>query len=286
MKRTLPPLAWFRSFEAAARHLSFTAAAEELGLTQSAISQQVRSLELRVGVELFRRMPRGLALTDEGRLLLPKVGSSLDQLTAAVAPYETAPRTDLLTIAASISIIRWVLAPRLKTFLVDFPEIKIRLLGTTWPDDFKTSLADVEIRFGSEKQVGKNAERLQPDRLIAVARSDHTDPVDQTLLIDTVGTSQGWQHWAAQEGTDQQLVPSIHVDTYGAALDMAVCGTGIALTSSLLATGLIRDGHLKQFGDTQLHSTEGYFLEVRSNTSAAVAFGNWIKTVIASRYPQ
>ncbi|MGI9435393.1 MAG: LysR family transcriptional regulator, partial [Geminicoccaceae bacterium] len=158
MARALPPLTWFRSFEAAARHLSFTAAADELGLTQSAISQQVRSLEMRLGVELFQRQHRGLSLTDDGRKLQPRVGSALDSLAQATASYEIGSTRDLLTIATSISVAQWIIAPHLKDFLADHTGLRVRMLSTIWPDDFKALPADVEVRFGSKKQVGHGAE--------------------------------------------------------------------------------------------------------------------------------
>ena len=103
MSRSLPPLTWFRAFEAAARHLSFTAAAQELGLTQSAVSQHVRSLELRFGQMLFARKPRGLALTDAGRRLLPAVAKAIGGLAEASALFEPARPDSLLTVATSVS---------------------------------------------------------------------------------------------------------------------------------------------------------------------------------------
>ena len=93
MAKSLPPLPWFRSFEAAARSLSFTAAAQEIGLTQSAVSQQVKALETRLGVPLFVRRPRGLSLTDEGRKLLPQVAQALAGLAAAADSYGAPPPT-------------------------------------------------------------------------------------------------------------------------------------------------------------------------------------------------
>ena len=103
MARALPPVAWFRAFESAARHLSFTAAAEELGLTQSAISQNVRSLEVRFSTILFERKPRGLALTDAGRRLLPDVTAAMGSLSNAAGIFEGASESGLLTVAASVS---------------------------------------------------------------------------------------------------------------------------------------------------------------------------------------
>ena len=103
MTRSLPPLTWFRSFEATARTLSFTAAAEEVGLTQSAVSQQVKSLEQRLGVRLFIRKPRSLAMTDEGRKLLPQVAAALGTLAYATEAFDRQVDQNVLTIASSVS---------------------------------------------------------------------------------------------------------------------------------------------------------------------------------------
>jgi LysR family glycine cleavage system transcriptional activator len=196
MSRALPPLQWFRSFEAAARHLNVTVAAQELGLTQSAVSQQVRALEMRLGVQLFQRKARGLAITDDGRKLLPQVGGAIEALRTATAAFEAGPTEHLLSIATSVSIAQWLLAPNIDRFLAQHPGLRIRLLSTIWPDEFKAAIADVEIRFGTEKQVGQGAERLAPDTLIAVAREPLAGPLEQQTLIEAVGTSVGWQAWA------------------------------------------------------------------------------------------
>lgn len=277
MTRALPPLTWFRSFEAAARHLSFTAAADELGLTQSAISQQVRSLEMRLGVELFQRQHRGLSLTDDGRKLQPKVGSALDSLAQATASYEIGSTRALLTIATSISVAQWIIAPRLKEFLADHPGLRVRMLSTIWPDDFKALLADVEIRFGSEKQVGDGAERLIPDSLIPVAHPDLNGSLKDQALIEAVGTSETWRDWARQAGRAEDPRPSIFVDSHGAALDLAIHGNGVALTSSLLAAQALKTGRLIQVCPTVLSSSEGYFLAVKTKSDNAMAFHEWLK---------
>ena len=272
MARALPPLTWFRSFEAAARHLNFTAAAQEIGLTQSAVSQQVRLLEQRLGVSLFARKARGLALTDDGRKLLPKVGASLGQLAEATAAFDTDHAEDVLTVATSVSVARWIIAPHLSAFLDAHPGVRVRILSTIWPDDFKAPLADVEIRFGSAKQVGRGAAQLGPDGLIAV----HA-PQGAARLIETVGTSEGWPDWAKAVGKLDQSTPSIFVDSYGAALDLAATGTGTALVSAWLARGALRTGQLIQTDATQIDGTEGYFLARNADTPAACAFADWIE---------
>ena len=271
MARALPPLTWFRSFEAAARHLNFTAAAQEIGLTQSAVSQQVRLLEQRLGVSLFARKARGLALTDDGRKLLPKVGASLGQLAEATAAFDTGTAEDVLTVATSVSVARWIIAPRLSSFLDQHPDVKVRIISTIWPDDFRTPLADVEIRFGSAKQVGRGAVQLGPDGLIAVCA-----PNGVARLIETVGTSEGWQDWAKAAGQSIEATPSIFVDSYGAALDLAASGAGTALVSAWLAAGAVKSGRLVQTDPAQIIGTEGYFLARNADTPAAAAFANWI----------
>ncbi|WP_156892519.1 LysR family transcriptional regulator [Salaquimonas pukyongi] len=123
MAKTLPHLNWFRSFEAAARRMSSTAAAEEIGLTQSAVSQQIKALETRLGVALFHRHARGLSLTDDGRKLLPQVEAALETLKNATSQYLTNSDGELITIAASISMTEWVIAPSCRSFIGAIPAL-------------------------------------------------------------------------------------------------------------------------------------------------------------------
>ncbi len=285
MARALPPLGWFRSFEAAARNLNFTAAAEELGLTQSAVSQQVRALETRLGAQLFHRLPRGLALTDDGRRLLPQVENALGALGTATASFDTGPQAGLVTIATSVSIAQWVLAPHLGAFLADYPGLRVRVLSTIWSDEFKSAMADVEIRFGSEKQVGSGAMRMGPDPLIAVAAPGLGTDVREACLIEAVGTSDGWQSWARKAGLPDDLTPQIYVDSYGMALDLAVQGAGIALTSGLLAKPLVAEGKVVQVHPLELPATEGYYLAAQSSSEAATAFSEWIQALLTPAHP-
>jgi LysR family glycine cleavage system transcriptional activator len=274
--RSLPPLGWFRSFDAAARHLNFTVAARELALTQSAVSQQVRSLETRLGVQLFVRLPRGLALTDEGRTLLPQIEAALGTLAKAAQAFETGPPAGLLTIATSVSIAQWILAPQLHRFQAAHPELRVRLLSTVWSDEFKSSIADVEIRFGSQKQARAGAVRLLPDRLIAVAERPVSGPLLHRPLIETVGTSSGWEAWAQCAGFQSKPEPAIFVDSYGLALDLAVQGNGVALTSSLLAAGPLASGRLVQVHPVSIANAEGFFLTANQLSEPARAFEAWV----------
>ena len=282
MARALPPLTWFRAFEAAARHLNFTAAADEIGLTQSAVSQHVRSLETRLGVALFLRKARGLALTDEGRKLQPQVGAALEMLGAATEGYDLGDTDNLVTVATSVSVAQWLIAPNLRQFLDAHPGIRVRILSTIWPDEFKSSIADVDIRFGSEKQVGAGATRLMPDDLIPVAAPGWSGEWLDQPMIEAVGTSDGWRAWALATGLDRVPQPTLHMDSYGMALEMAVRGNGVALTSSLLAAGPLARGDVALVSPHRIAATEGYFLATNTDSPAATAFGDWVAGLAAS----
>ncbi|WP_299350187.1 LysR family transcriptional regulator [uncultured Shimia sp.] len=274
MAKSLPPLSWLRSFEAAARHLSFTAAAEELSLTQSAISQQVKSLETRLGVPLFMRHARGLALTDAGRRLLPEVDAPLQALAAAMDTVDTGPAKGLLTIATSVSVAHWIIAPRLPEFQARFPTLRVRLLSAIWSDDFHSARADVEIRFGSERQAGANAEPLLPNRLVALKSPKLIGDLQDLPLIEAVGTSSGWQSWAKEVGGTS--APSLYTDTYGMALHLAANGNGVALVSELLADHALQTGLVERAHPASISGQEGYYVSIAKDKPEALEFRDWL----------
>jgi LysR family glycine cleavage system transcriptional activator len=274
MAKSLPPFGWLRAFEAAARHLSFTAAAEEIGLTQSAVSQQVKSLETRLGVPLFMRKARGLALTDAGRKLLPEVDAPLQALAAAMDIVDTGPAKNLLTIATSVSVAHWVIAPRLPDFQARFPALRVRIHSAIWPDDFHSTRADVEIRFGSARQGGVDAEPLLPNQLIALKSPSLRGDLHELPLIEAVGTSSGWQAWAKLVGSTPP--PSLYTDTYGMALHLAAHGNGVALVSELLADHALKTGLVERAHPASISSHEGYFLSIAQDKPEALEFREWL----------
>lgn len=277
MSRALPPMNWFRVFEVAARHLKFTAAADELGMTQSAVSQQIRSLEVRLGTQLFIRQSRGLQLTDSARKLLPKVSLSMEHLQAATEMFDVGTPQNVLTIATSVSVAQWLIAPNLQSFTARYPEIYVRLLSTIWADDFRSSIADVEIRFGSVAQVGKNATRLGPDGLVAV--TVNADPLECDL-IEAVGTSEGWRQWCIAADVSNPVKPNVFVDSYGMAITLAYQGAGTALVSSLLARPLLKRRELNSVKDIEIPSSEGYFLATNPENPLAAKFSEWLMSII------
>lgn len=280
MAKSPPPLTWFRSFESAARHLNFTAAAQEIGLTQSAVSQQVKSLEHRLRVPLFIRQARGLALTDDGRKLLPEVSAALGILAAAADRYDAGPTRNLLTVAASVSVAQWVIAPHLKGFTTLNPDIQARFVSAIWPDDFHSARADVEIRFGSAKQAGANAELLQPNQLVPLKSPALNGDIHSLPLIEAVGTSGGWRAWAQKHGGP--LKPTLFADTYGMALQLAVHGNGVALVSELLAGHAIRSELVERAHPASIESQEGYYLSYSQDKPEAKKFRDWLLALLTA----
>ncbi len=287
MSRSLPPLGWFRAFECAATRLSFTAAAEELGLTQSAVSQQIRSLESRLGCRLFVRKHRGIALTDDGRKLLPDVARAIEAIRTATAPFDSQADPDVLTVATSVSVAQWYLAPELHRFVAQHDDLQVRLLTSVWPDELSDT-TDVQIRFGPARDNDAGEVPLGDNQLILVASpalygpeknsSVTSEQLKQYPLIQAVGTSDTWAHCARHFGLVDHHRPTLFVDTHGLAVDFAVAGSGVALTSKLIATPAIRKGHLVQINPVSINATDGFFIAVTSQRRATLArqFIDWL----------
>jgi LysR family glycine cleavage system transcriptional activator len=293
MAKSPPPLTWLRAFEAAARHLSFTLAAEELGFTQSAISQHVRALEDRLGAQLFVRGHRALVLTDAGRLMLPDVAAAMGLLVQATERFLPEKDKPTLIVATSDSIAHWVIAPNIAEFLNAHPDIAVQLVTTVWPDDFVATNADVEIRFGAPSVVGRDAQRLRPCflHLVAtpdIARSRGTQTLAAWLpgqtLIQPVGLSTGWGDIAKRLRSTDALHPSLLVDTHGMAVDLALGGAGIALCHGLVSRQAVRQGELVDLGLAHIDAKEGYFLAAKTTAlpDPQRRFLDWFATLIAT----
>jgi LysR family glycine cleavage system transcriptional activator len=287
MQKSLPPLTWFRAFDAAARPLSFTQAANELGLTQSAISQHVRSLEDHLATPLFIRSHRSLQLTDAARLLVPDVAASLARLAQATERF--VPQTDRprLTLATSVSVAQHLIAPHLSTFQNQHPDVAIQIVTAIWPDDFASTNADIEIRFGTADVVGQGAELLHPSMLHAVATPEICASSAQTLqdqtLIQPLGLSTSWSAFANLPDREAD----IFVDTHGLAVDLALGGAGIALTHSLITGPALKAGHLATLPLPAVPAEEGYYLHQKTAThqSLQTAFIDWLDAQIAQHQP-
>lgn len=292
MSRSLPPLGWFRAFESAARLQSFTAAAEDLDMTQSAISQQIRALESRLGCRLFDRKHRGISLTDNGRKLLPDITRAIESIQAATAPFQGHTNTNVLTVGTSVSIAQWYLAPALHEFMQSHPGVQIRLLTAVWPDE-TSDTTDVQIRFGPANSTNTNSQPLGDYKLTLVASprfNKHRPPrrisnkqLANATVIQAVGTSDTWANCAERFALNPHVGSSIFVDTHGLAIDFARSGSGVALTSELIAAPSLADGSLVRVHPKLIDSNDGYSVTINSShhQDTALIFVDWLKKQIS-----
>lgn len=240
MKRTHLPLNGLRVFDAAARHLSFTRAADELAVTPAAVGQHIRALEDLLGVVLFRRTTRGLELTAEAEAALPSLRQGFTHFEQSVAQLQAGQASTVVTISAPPSFAARWLAPRLAAYHALNAGLSVRLFASNAPVDFVQANIDLAITHGDPPQEGQPAMWLLDDALAAVARPGVTAP----LIHDA---DHHWASWLAQAGVS--LEPSdagLYVDLSAAAVEAALAGYGVALVSLPLVADLLARGLLAE----------------------------------------
>ena len=283
----LPPLNALRVFEAAARHLSFTRAAQELSVTQAAVSHQIKALEERLGVRLFERRHRSLLLTDEGQKYFPQVQRAfalLRDATARIAREESKGVFTLSTISSFAA--RW-LVPRLGDFVAAHPDIDLRLATSQRLTDFAREQVDAAIRYGGGDYPGLAASLLMTEELFPVcspellARLPLRRPADlrkHTLLHDD-GVEE-WGQWLAAAGVTGANVDQGHwYRDSSLLLQAAIAGQGVALGRSVLAAEEIAAGRLVRPFDWSLSSTNAYYFvcpQSSMHRGKVVAFREWL----------
>ena len=295
-KYRLPPLGLFRTFEAVARHLSFTAAASELCLTQSAVSRQIATLELLTGLRLFRRLHRAIELTPAGQRLLEAVTRGLDQIHGCLTALGTATKMPQITVSATVAFAWFWLMPRLDQFSARHPEVDLRILATDTPVLPGRGDVDVAILFGSGQWEGINSQLLFLERVYPVCSprflSAHPallrpdDLLCQTLLhldIDrSAPDSVDWQRWLASQGvTGQPVLPGIRFNSYPMVLQAAEAGRGVALGWSYIVDPIVASGRLVQPVGGAMETRNGYYLSTSEDAPRAPEledFLRWIAT--------
>lgn len=282
----LPPLNWLRAFEASARALSFTAAAQELHMTQSAVSQQIKSLENALGRTLFHRRVRGLELTDEGRGYLPTVQAAFATLEEGTAVLIGRNDPDVLELHANLSFATYWLTPRLGRFMDEHPWIHLNVATSIWPHEKPSESAAVEIVFGQGKWESRVGQRLTQDSVFpvctpALARQIQDVPgLLRQRLFDLPGTLQSWDSWLEACGPGPWHPPPVHrASTWALSLQWALQGLGVALAHDTVARDLIAAGRLVRPVPFAIPMKEAYYLiapEGSHTNAAAKAFKVWL----------
>jgi LysR family transcriptional regulator of beta-lactamase len=242
MIRPYLPLNGLRAFEAAARHASLTKAAIELNVTPAALGHQVKALEERLGTPLFHRLPRGLALTDEGQALLPVLKESFDRMAAALARFDDGRGRELLSVGAVGSFaVAWLL-PRLAAFEAAHPEVDLRLSTNNNRVDIAEEGLDFAIRFGDGAWHGTEAVLLFPAPLtvlcsaeVAARLKEPADLVGETLLRSY--RSDEWTAWFDAAGVEAPPLTGPVFDSAALMVEAALAGHGVALAPAILFEG-------------------------------------------------
>ncbi len=284
----LPPLSAIRVFEAAARHLSFTRAAQELGMTQAAVSYQMKLLEERLGAPLFLRRPRGIALTDAGAWLAPRTAEAFDRLREAFARF--ADREEgMLTVNTMHTFAAQWLAPRLGAFQLLHPGIAVRLETTDRVIDFSREEVDIAVRFGKGTWPGLAAHKLLRVRYtpmlspkLAASIGGVRQPADIIKLPLLDSKDIWWVNWLKANGLpldvlERQTAPSLNLQAYDAL--SAAAGEGVALLTPAYFAQELTDGRLIQPFDQVLEEEGCYWLvyqESRRNVPKIKAFREWV----------
>jgi LysR family glycine cleavage system transcriptional activator len=296
MTRRLPPLNALRAFEAAARHLSITRAAEELNVTPAAVSHQVKTLEDYLGLPLFRRLTRALMLTDAAQAALPALRDGFDSLAEGAERLRAYDASGPLVVSVMPTFAAKWLVPRLDRFREVDPDIDVRIDATDRVIDFAREDADIGIRYGPGVYPGLRVDRLFSDEVFPVCSPALLDgprplatPADlrwHTLLHENWGVANDrwpdWRMWLRAAGVDD-VDPSRgpRFSHLTMTIQAAIAGHGVALGSTVLAADDLAAGRLVRPFELRLSTPVdfAYFVvcpEAAADRPKIVAFREWL----------
>lgn len=287
------PLSAIRIFEAAARLKSFTRAAEELGVTQAAVSWQVKALEQRLAQPLFLRRPREVALTPGGERLARAATEAVNLLRAALSDItETAEGVLAVTTLETLAI-QW-LAPRLGAFQVSHPKLAVRLETTGRLVDLARENLDLAVRAGTGDWPGMEAIRLFPSILTPLMSPDLIERIgglqspEDLRKAPLIGVAEDWDVWFARAGVAEAPAgggPRLASDLQTVEIASAMAGQGAALASPIYFAPEIAQGRLVQPFEVYTDQSAGIWLVYpaeRRRSAKIAAFRQWITDLVAA----
>ncbi len=293
-RRRLPPLNALRAFEAAARHLNFSRAADELSVTPGAVSQQIQNLEDYVGAPLFKRTPKGLLLTDAAQTALPALREAFDRLAEAASLLTAAVDGRRLTLTAPPSFATKWLVPRLGAFEKAHPLVDVWLSAGIELVDLAAGEVDVAIRYGAGRYPGMEVKRLFSEAVIPVVSPEHlaaqplnspADLANHILLHDGSpdfdDSCPDWSMWLAARGLkniDGMRGPRFNQSSL--VIEAAVNGRGVALAKRTLAQADLEAGRLVAPLQIATAVDFAYYLvhpKAKGRLPQVKAFVNWIE---------
>lgn len=283
------PLNAIRMFESAARHLNFNRAAQDLHVTPSAVSHQIRALEDFLGVRLFQRQGRKVALTPEGESYWVSIRNAFEQLHAATEYLIAKRGPGALTVSAAPAFATPWLVPQLVEFQLAHPDIEIRLITSIELVDFSRSDVDVAIRYGLGKWAGLHSHRLFGEELTPVCSAalckgpqglKHPKDLRRATLLHALSRLGQWRSWLKLAGvTGVQAEQGPKFQSTPMALEAAIAGQGVAIADRRLVARYLEDGRLVTPFEISLPSESGYYLVYppeREDYPRIAAFRAWL----------
>jgi LysR family glycine cleavage system transcriptional activator len=298
MTARLPSLNGLRAFEAAARHLSFTQAAAELNVTQTAISHQIKRLEEELGVRLFIRQNRALALTPAAKEYLPGIRAAFNDLRLATDRLLRRDDDHVLTVSTLASLAAKWLLPRITGFQEAHPGIDVRITTSTALVDFRSGDVDAAIRYGRGQWPGLRADWLMADKLFPVCSPallagkkplrKPEDLADHVLLHSSAANDDDWRLWLTAAGlpTNLSKQPGVTFDLVFMTVQAAIDGVGVAMGRTSYVQDDIAKGRLVVPFDITLPVDAGFYLvspEARADSPKLSAFRNWLTEAVKSK---
>jgi LysR family glycine cleavage system transcriptional activator len=298
MTARLPSLNGLRAFEAAARHLSFTNAASELNVTQTAISHQIRRLEEELGLRLFVRQNRALALTPQAKAYLPGVRAAFNDLRLATDRLLRRDDDHVLTVSTLASLAAKWLLPRLSKFQESHPGIDVRITTSTGLVDFRSGDVDAAIRYGRGNWSGLRADWLMADELFpvcspALLKSGKPlrcpqDLANWTLLHSSGGYDDDWRLWLTAAGlpADISKQPGLSFDLILMTVQAAIDGYGVAMGRTSYVEADIASGRLVVPFKITLPADAGFYLvspEGKTDPPKLVSFRQWLQASVQNK---
>jgi LysR family transcriptional regulator, glycine cleavage system transcriptional activator len=298
MTARLPSLNGLRAFEAAARHLSFTQAAAELNVTQTAISHQIKRLEEELGVRLFVRQNRALTLTPQAVDYLPGIRAAFNDLRLATDRLLRKDDDHVLTVSTLASLAAKWLLPRLTAFQEAHPGIDVRITTSTNLVDFQRDNVDVGIRYGRGQWAGLRADWLMADELFpvcspALLSADKPlrcpeDLAHHTLLHSSGGYDDDWRLWLTAAGLPANISkqPGLTFDLIFMTVQAAIDGIGVAMGRTSYVESDIAKGRLVVPFKIALPADAGFYLvspHAKADSPKLSAFREWLSASVQSK---
>ncbi len=292
MVKMLPPLNPLKAFEAAARLGSLTIAAEELGVSQVAVSRQVRVLEEYLGVILFHRSHRSIQLTREGKELSDGISDAFEHINAAVLRVSRRGRRDILAIQSYTTFSQRWLIPRLPLFHAENPQLEVRLTSSTLPVDFSTQNVDAAVRSGQGQWEGLYADKLAAIELVPVCSSSFqqetgllsSDDLSRVSLLHSIARPNDWAMWLRANGVAIDASRGFKFENSTLAYEAALQGIGVAIGIKVLVENHLGVGTLIAPFDKTVMLGESYYLTWPKSVKPSLPlkkFHDWLRTQLS-----